>query len=290
MKLAHLILAHKNPLQVERLVKRLIHPCADIYIQLDGKTSMEAFAHLNAFNVFFINKRINIHWGNYSIVQATLYAFEEILESDHSYSHINLLSGEDYPLQNNDRLLNFLFNNQHKTFMHSLSIDDEWQEAQPRIRKYHFGDFMFRGRYLLQAVINLFAPSRELPDGYKAYGRSQWFAITPDCAVYVIEILKNNERLRRYFRMTWAPDEFIFQTILHNSPFKDSVVNDNLRYIVFKPGNYHPETMTIADADTLINSGKFFARKFNMESERAIMDHLDFISEAEPERLKAISS
>ena len=149
MRLAHLILAHKNPSQVERLVKRLAHPKADIYIQLDRKTSMEAFKYLNELNVTFIKNRINTYWGNYSIVQATLYAFEEILESGHSYSHINLLSGEDYPLQSNARFVDFLFCNTDKTFMHSLSIDDEWQEAQPRIRKYHFGDFMFRGRYLL---------------------------------------------------------------------------------------------------------------------------------------------
>jgi hypothetical protein len=35
MKLAHLILAHNQPKQLERLLKRLQHNNADIYIHLD---------------------------------------------------------------------------------------------------------------------------------------------------------------------------------------------------------------------------------------------------------------
>ena len=34
MKIAHLILTHNNPLQLERLVKRLRHNDADIYIYI----------------------------------------------------------------------------------------------------------------------------------------------------------------------------------------------------------------------------------------------------------------
>ena len=46
MRLAHLILAHNNPLQLERLVKRLDHPDADIYIHLDAKTDIKEYKHI----------------------------------------------------------------------------------------------------------------------------------------------------------------------------------------------------------------------------------------------------
>jgi hypothetical protein len=283
MKLAHLILAHKDPLQLERLVKRLSHPSAEIYIQLDAKTGMKAFDYLQKlYKVSFIQKRVKIDWGSYSIVQATLNGFEEILVTGDQYSHINLLSGQDYPLQNNNRLLDFLFNNTDKTFMHSLSIDDEWIEAQPRIKEYHFDDFTFKGRFSLQKIVNIIMPSRKMPKGLKPYGRSQWFTITPACTSYIINFLKDNPELRRYFRMTWGPDEFIFQTILYNSTFRDSVVNDNLRYIKLKPGEHHPQILTMADAGELIKSGKFFGRKFNAGQDSEILDYMDAIAENGP--------
>ena len=37
MRLAHLILVHSNPLQTERLVKRLLFDKTDVYIHLDKK-------------------------------------------------------------------------------------------------------------------------------------------------------------------------------------------------------------------------------------------------------------
>ena len=51
MKLAHLILAHNNPMQLERLVKRLSHPDADVYIHLDSKTDVADFNHINGVSV-----------------------------------------------------------------------------------------------------------------------------------------------------------------------------------------------------------------------------------------------
>jgi len=292
MKLAHLILVHKDPLQVERLVKRLCHPDADIYIHLDAKAEMELFKYLEELNnVFFIKKRVKIHWGNYSIIQATLNSFDQILSTGNQYSHVNLLSGQDYPLKNNNCFIDFLSNNTNKTFMHSLSIDDEWQEAQPRINRYHFGDFMFRGRHRLQQIVNFFTPLRKMPAGLKPYGRSQWFTITPACALYCINFLKDNPGVKNYFRMTWGPDEFLFQTLLYNSPFRDSIVNDNLRYIHFEPGEHHPQTLTIADADELVRSGKFFGRKFNTEQDSEILNYMDTVAGSESDyQLKSTAS
>ena len=34
--------------------------------------------------------------------------------------------------------------------------------------------------------------------------------------------------------MTWGVDELVFQTVLLNSPLKDKVINNHLRYIKFK--------------------------------------------------------
>jgi len=276
MKLAHLILAHSKPQMLERLVKRLHHPKADIYIHLDKKANFEDFKHLEAIDhVFFIKNRVKTEWGNYSLIDATLKGLEYILENNAQYSHINLLSGQDYPLKPIEEIQQFLFFNADKTFMHYLSINDnEWPDGKVRITQYNLGDYNFPGKYRLQSIVNAILPRRKMPGYLAPYGRSQWLTITPACAKYAIDYLKNNSRLKRFFRLTWAVDEIFFQTIILNSPLKNSVVNDNLRYIDME-GASRPTIFTIADADKLIASGKFFARKFDTDVDSKILDRLD---------------
>ena len=276
MRTAYLILAHKDPELLERLVNKLSNADADIYIQLDNKANINEFSSLsNIKNTFFIDKRIDTVWGNYSIIEATLNGFKQILSTGKSYTHINLLSGQDYPLKPVTEIQKFLFANSDKTFMHLLSINDnEWLQGKERIIRYSFGDFKLPGKYGFQRLANNILPKRRLPLKLKAYGGSQWLSITPECALYAINFLKKNPKLKRFFRATWAIDEIFFQTILMNSPLKGKLVNDSLRFIE-QYGNSRPTIFTINDAGRLLNSGKFFARKFDRDVDTQILDQLD---------------
>jgi hypothetical protein len=279
MKLAHLILAHTRHNQLARLIKRLHHPDADIYIHVDEKTNSAEFDDLQLIApIFFITNRVAVDWGNYNMVEATLNSFEEIISQNINYSHINLLSSQDYPLKNASQIQSFLFDNAGKTFMRSFAIPEEWDEPMGRLTKYNFGDYKFAGKHQLQNLANRILPDRKIPTGLKMYGRSQWFTITPQCALYVINYLRDNRSVRLFFKHTWACDELVFQTILLNSPLKDSVVNDHLRYIKFKRGDSRPKTLTIADAADLTASGKLYARKFDSAVDQQILDHLDSLA------------
>ena len=275
MKIAHLILAHNNPIQLARLVKRLSNKDADVYIHLDLKTDAKEFEHIKELpNTFFIKKNVDVMWCEYSTIQATLNGMEEILATGIPYSHINLLSGNDYPLKNAEHIQQFLSANTGKTFMWYDLIINDWVHGQIRMNTYYLGDYGFPGRYQLTSIINKILPKRKLPGSLTAYGRSQWLTITPECAAYVIKYVKDNRSAARFFRMTWAVDEVFFQTILCNSPLRDILVNDNLRYIALNEG-FRPVTYTIGDADTLTSSGKFYARKFDSNVDSAILDYLD---------------
>jgi hypothetical protein len=280
MRLAHLILVHSNPLQTERLVKRLLFDKTDVYIHLDKKSDITEFLYLaDLENVFFINKRTAIAWGDYSMVDATLKSFEEILSSDVTYSHINLLSGQDYPLKSASVIQKFLLSNADKTFMKYRSIYDEWEESVSRLTKYNLGDYNFPFKWKIQDLLNKILPARKMPKKLKPYGFSQWITITPVCINYVIEYLKKNPSVTHFFKMTWAVDEIIFQTILLNSPLKDCIVNDHLRYIKFTKKAARPKTLTMEDAEILLKSDKFYARKFSLSEDSRIFDFLDRIAE-----------
>jgi len=278
MKIAHLILAHKDPRLVERLVKKLQHKDADIYIQLDAKADLNDFIYIeNTPNTYFVEKRVKTVWGNYSIIEATLVGFEFIFNSNRNYTHINLLSGQDYPLKPIEEIHQFLFANSDKTFMRLLSINDnEWNQGRERLIKYSFGDYHYFYKYKLQYLANTILPKRKVPLKLRPYGGSQWITITPECAIYAMNYLKNHPKAKRYFRRTWAIDEIFFQTILMNSPLRNKLINDNLRFIE-QEGNTRPTVFTVNDAGRLNSSGKFFARKFDYDVDTRILDYLDTI-------------
>ncbi len=276
MRLAHLILAHNNPFQLERLIKRLSTNRADVYIHLDKKSSLSEFKHLSLLpNVFFIVNRTDIRWGNYSMVDGTLKSFTEILQSNIEYSHINLLSGHDYLLKPAAELEDFLFANKEHSFLEYLSINNEWQESKERITKYSLGDLKIPFKYTLQKWVNQLLPDRTIPNQMEPYGRSQWMTLTPQAIKYVIEYLKNNSKVLQFFKRTWGVDEVIFQTILLNSSLKDSIINNNLRFIEFEKNAVNPRILTQADATALLDSGKFIARKFSLEQAPEIIQLLD---------------
>jgi hypothetical protein len=279
MKLAHLLLVHKSPQQVKRLITRLCHKDSDIYIHIDLKCDIAEYENLIAENIYFIKNRISVNWGGYSILQATLNGFEEILSNGVSYSHINLLSGQDYLLKDISHVQDFLFKNADKSFMEYRSMDEKWKNGQIRIHKYSFGDFSFPKKYLVERVANSLMPKRKMPLNLKPYGRSNWITITPTSAQYVIDYLKKHPSVRRFFKLTWAAEEVAIQTILLNSPLRKTIVNNNLRYIELGD-NIHPRVLTSTDISLLLNSGKLFARKFDFIIDEEIFDHLDVSNSA----------
>lgn len=276
MRLAHLILAHGQPEQLERLLHRLQHPNADIYIHLDKKTDPAPFEHLaNIENIYFIKNNIKVYWGTYAIVKATLNSFGEIINSGRNYQYLNLLSGQDYPLRPQQQFHDFLSQNPGKAFMNYLLFDTEWLEALPRVQSYHFNNYHLPGRYILQELANKILGKRKMPNDMIPVGRSQWFTIAMDCVKYLHHHWYSTPKLRQFVKLTWGPDEFIFQTILYNSRFKEVMQNNDLRYIDWSGGGVSPKMLTIADTEALTTSGQYFARKFDMSKDAAILDKID---------------
>ena len=276
MKLAHLILTHANPGQLKRMLDRLQHDDAHFYVHVDLKTDLQSFLPLaNQRNVFFISKRVTVSWGGYSIVQATLNGFEQILASGVHYDYINLMSGQDYPIKSTQYIHEYLRLNPGKIFTDALIIEDEWQEAIPRITQYHLVNHNFPGKYRAQQLMNLLLPRRKMPKGIVAVGRSQWFTATPASIAYLVNYIKAEPWVSAFFKFSWAADEIIFQTILYNSPFRKDMSGYNLMYVDWSEQKASPRLLSMADAPALLGSTKLFARKFSMDTQKEIMDYLD---------------
>jgi len=278
-RVAHLLLVHKSPYQVGRLAKRLQHPSAHIYIHVDGKTRIEPFkdAMLEAgvSNVEFIADRYRINWSAFSMVEATLNSLKYIASVE-KYDFINLMSGEDYPLKPPLQFHSFLGNHLGKSFMEfQKSGDVWWEEAQIRFRRYYLNDFTLKGKFFLEKIVNKLARPYKLPKSIAIVGKSQWFTLAEPHVMYILKNKKELNYLKRFFKYSWAPDEFFFQTLLYNSPHREEIINDNLRYINWDSGKSSPKVLTADDLPALKASENFFARKFDSDVDLTVLDHLD---------------
>jgi len=63
-----------------------------------------------------------------------------------------------------------------------------------------------------------------------------------------------------------------FQTLLLNSPLKDRIVNDSLRYIEWHRPGKKPATLRADGFDALRSSSKLFARKLDMDVDSDMID------------------
>jgi hypothetical protein len=268
MRIAHIILAHKNPAQIERLIKAMNHPNFDFYIHLDKKTDITPFEYLAKIKqVSFIERRIVCNWGGFTLVQSMLNSIDEIQETGVFYDFINLVSGQDYPIKPVREIYDFYNKNLGYSFM---SFDESkatkwWQEAEARYKIYHFTDMPFKGAYVVQNIINKLLPKRKLPIDVSLYGSNKacWWTLSNDSAKYLSSYFKENPKLSKFLKFTWGSDEFILVTLLMNSPYKDRVINENYRYIDWSAGEAHPKVLKMKDYEQLAKSKMLFARKFD---------------------------
>lgn len=276
MKVAHLILTYTSPQLTERLIKAMAHPQFDFYIHVDKKYNIVPYLYLRKYpNVYFINNREDVRWAGYNTIKATFKCIKEIVASGTDYEYINFLSGQDYPIKSAGQMLEFYEQHKGKQFIEFESIEREWIEAQPRITKYHFTNFTFKGRHRIEWLVNLVTPRRKMPQDLQPYGRAMFWMMSHDRAMYVVNYVESNPQLERFFLFTWGSDEFVFQTILMNSPYKDELVNNDYRYIDWSEGGAHPKILDITDLEKLKQSNDLFARKVSMDKSGKLLDALD---------------
>jgi hypothetical protein len=282
VRLAHLILAHGQPAQLDRLISRLQHPNSWIYIHIDAKVSLQSFSFLEKKypNCTLILQRYSITWGGYSMVHSTLRCME-FIKKDRSVDFIQLMSGADYPLKALEDFHHMLSQHMGKSFMEIVDEKSNWvKESRVKTGYYHFVDFKIPGKYWVQWVFNFLTRRRTFPASLVFKGRSQWMTLSMKHVDYVLEYEKSNPKIIRYFKYTWGADEFFFQSILHSSPYKDELINNNWNFILWIKGKSSPEILTFEDFPKMEQHSAYFGRKFDPQLSASLMDHLDQLSQA----------
>jgi hypothetical protein len=298
MKIAYIILTHKNPSQVIRLIRRLEAPDVNFAIHIDREAPDSVYQPLwDAFadsghHVFA--ERVPVMWGTFGIAHGIMKGIEALCRSGFDYDYAILVSGQDYPLRPHEDIVAQLEKRQGQELMECWQFPiDDWEPdgGFDRVNRHHF--FIFRRRFthppyesgplksLISRVLSLFFKERrEIPLGYAGYGGSTWWCLTRDAVAYMHNFLESEEgeRLTQFFKTTRNTAEIMYQTILANSPFRERISDYYPWFIDWSANRSNPTILTSEWFDRLAESAesdKLFARKFDIEVDSQILDRID---------------
>jgi Core-2/I-Branching enzyme len=271
--IAYVISAYKLPSQLVRLVRRLEAPGASFVVHVDRKTdervNEEMVAGLADLDSIHFLPRHACHWGGFGHVRATLKGIDHLVCTGTPFEYLVLLTGQDYPLVDPDRIERHLEAVDGRSFMSYWPLPHEpWagRGGLDRIERWHW----IRGRRLRLSL----PLRRRVPGNLRPYGGSPYWCLARPVVEYIHAFVHANPGYVRFFEHVFVPDEIFFQTIVLNSPLAETVVDDNLRYIDWTrvPA---PTILEIRDFDVLATSGALFARKFDVTVDSEILDLLD---------------
>lgn len=296
MNVAYIISAYKLPELLVRLVRRLDATGTSIYIHVDAKTADPVYRAMadplaGRTNIEFL-PRHPCYWGDFGHVQATLKGLRALVASGRSFDYVILLTGQDYPLRSNREIATTLRDAAGRVFMDWMPIPNRlWTGGgSDRFENWHFRvgtrTLSFPGAPFRSRVLNaawslparLFDLRRSFPAGMRPYGGSAYWMLPVDCARYVDDYVRANPDYVDFFRRVHVPDEIFFQTIVLNSPFRDRVEQDDLRYLEWEGDFDSPKILTSADFDAFMASSKLFARKFDPAVDAGVLDRIDGVA------------
>ena len=308
MKIAVLMLVHKNAEQVKRLISVLKHENVDIFIHIDKKCTFDKNAILddtNSKNVIFTKNRYSVGLYQFSMVEAEKELIRTAAEHG-DYQYFVLLSGQCYPIKSIDYICNFLEKSYPKPFIEIISqkdgnyVKENFKEVyinkKFKLKTYDFlkKHFSYKGYRVLRFVPGGIAklnscikqlaagsPQKRLAKmGIEGYCGSQWW-ILPDTAIEHMLKMLDDKRFCSVISDVYSCDETFFQTsiMMNSAEFgieldKDNNYRNKMWYFVFNNGS-HPFVLTEKDFNMLISSDMLFARKFDADSDRKILDMLD---------------
>ena len=288
-KHAFLIIAHHQFELLEKLLLLLDHQDNDIYIHISKSVKNFDFHYFERLpqksNIYF-TERISVVWGGSSQIETELVLLKKATEKKYDYYH--LLSGVDLPLKPMKYIHDFFDKNKGKEFIQTVRNGRVTNsEVLNRVRVYHFfQNIVGRKNSLLRFVKRVLVKIQELLH-INRWGKdinnigfgANWFSITHEFACHVVS---QTDFILKRFKYTLCADEIFIQTVLNKSDFRNNVyVYDGynptgylniMRHIDWQRGN--PYVFKNDDFDDLISSPYLFARKFDLNVDKEIVERI----------------
>lgn len=284
-KHAYLIMAHTQPELLARLLSCLDHEDNDIYIHIDKKAVDFPIEDVKASvekSKCIFTERTDVTWGSYSQINCELVLLKEAVKTEHAYYH--LLSGMDLPIKSQREIHAFFETHEGLEFVDE-DLPQISENALSRVKYVH--RFYGKAGSLPDILGALETKAQRMlgVDRTKKYGNivfqkgRNWFSITHGLASLVVE---KEAWIREVFGQSVCGDELFLQTIARNSEYADNICNANTmpdipdtRYIDWERGsNNNPYIFRESDFEELKSAAGLFARKFDWNTDKTIVEKL----------------
>jgi len=274
-KIAYILLCHKDPDAIIQQAERLTAVGDYMSIHFDANAKPEHFRQIRKAladnpNVTFATRRIKCGWGEWSLVQASLYAVAAAVETFPRATHFYMLSGDCMAIKTAEHAHRFLDEND-ADFIESFDFfESDWIKTgmkEDRLIYRHFfnerkNKRLFYASVEAQRKLGL---TREIPGDIQVMIGSQWWCLRRRTIEWILDFTKKRRDVMRFFRSTWIPDETFFQTLVHHLVPEDEIRTNNLTFLMFSdygmPLNFYNDHY-----DLLLSQDFLFARKISSEA------------------------
>ena len=254
--------------------------CEDVsfFIHIDAKVAIKQFDSIRGKNVFFIDKRTTVHWGEFSQTEAIFLLIQQALAGAQPFDYLVLLSGSDFPLRSGRYVRGFLEKNQGREFITMFKLPVTGMPIS-RLNTLRFPSTRPILRFVFRALAKVGLAQRDyrkyLGD-LQPYSGHTWWALSRESCQYIMDFKQKHFEVAEFFKNTFASDEMLIHTILGNSPFKSRT----RRHLVYEDWpvegpRRHPNMMTAKHIDLFESQDEvaatdlhgpgemLFARKFS---------------------------
>lgn len=284
---AVLVLAHKNIDQVIEL-SALLRKRFEVYIHFDKRAYLteDQQIRLADLGVHWISTQ-DVHWGAWSIVQATIDLFNLALK-DKRITYFHLISGQDWPAKDLDGIYRF-FEDNDKLYIWNYPSAKYKKSGEPLVdwqkfyfnydrinRRSSFGKIYHRLSIIKQTLFRV-NKLKKLGIDLTLYNGSQWVDLPRDASAYLIDYLQKHPNVEEMFRTGFCSDEFWVPTILrNNTQFAQRIDTNNHRYIDWQERDGSaPAVLDNRDYAKIRQSDAWFMRKIEFPKSKSLVDRLD---------------
>lgn len=229
MKVFYLVQAHYRPECFGALIDALSGPRSRVVAHIDAKIDDAPFRNqAGSSNVTFVpnGQRVRVNWAGWSQVEATLAMARLAMEEAEPNDYLILMSGDTYPLGDQDSIYEFLNSAGKPQYINGVSMPAPHKPIE-RIARFHVEyDRRDGRRHAIARSVNrlqIRKPYRRALGGRVPFGGTQWWGLTGSAVAWILETVETDGRLVRLAQGSLIPDEFLFQTLVLNSEFGQDV-------------------------------------------------------------------
>lgn len=292
IKIAFLLVIYNNPEQANIFIRQLLeYEGSYVYIHVDSK-SLEIIPRLITHErVSVMPNHFNVQWGDYSQIQANNALFKFASRQRH-HEFYSLHSGVDMMVRPINELVSYLEKTDRYGYYECRRLPAPgWQYGGGIGRIALRWPVFFRKklkrnspvRYLRSLYGKAYGAKilrgRKLPGQYQYWGGSDWFTIREDCVQNVLKFQEQELEFEKLFYHSLIGTEIYYVSIFQMTKNDNKVSDcDSLRYVdwsdrgqILSPGS--PNTIKMDFLSEIELSGKFFARKFDANVDRDVIDY-----------------